>query len=406
MNRWTQLVHFNNNANDPYRANVTPIYQTATFTQESALIPGKYDYSRSGNPTRSVLEEQVALLENGKYAFAFTSGMAALNATAGLLQQGDHIIASDDLYGGTFRLLSQRLPQRGIAVSWVDTTDLSAVANAFTTNTRLVFIETPSNPLQKISDIAALSDLAKANHALLVVDNTFLSPWLQQPLLLGADIVVHSATKHLSGHSDVTAGVIVVNDHEIAQKIGFIQNAEGSSLAPFDSWLLSKGIKTLGLRLERQQVSAEKIVAYLANQSLVKNIYYPGLPSHPGYHLHQQQAKGNGTVISFTTESLTLSSQIVEITQLFTLSVSFGSLTSLISLPSAMSHASIPENKRTLAADLIRLSIGIEDVNDLIDDLDQAFNQTIRHKENTSVRKYQQPSFSHQFNKHLMGEIL
>lgn len=247
MNRWTQLVHFEPNPGDPFSPNITPIYQTATFAQESTYETSKYDYSRSGNPTRTILEQQLARIEQGKYGFAFSSGMAAITTIAGLLQYGDHVIAGDDLYGGTFRLLAQRLPQRGIKTSWVDSTNLVAVAQAITSDTRMVFIETPSNPLQKITDLIKLAELTRKNNILLVVDNTLLSPWLQQPLALGADIVVHSATKHLSGHSDITAGVIVVNNSELAKEIAFIQNAEGSALAPFECWLLLRGLKNSGI---------------------------------------------------------------------------------------------------------------------------------------------------------------
>ncbi len=374
MNRWTQLVQFDTNPGDPYRPNSTPIYQTATFAQELTGEPNKYDYTRSGNPTRTVLEQQIAQLERGKYAFTFTSGMAALTVIIGLLHQGQHIIAGDDLYGGTHRLLSKRLSQRGIEFSLVDTTNLCAVKQALRPNTRLIIIETPSNPLQKITDIHQLAALAHENNALLAVDNTFLSPWLQQPLLLGADIVVHSATKHLSGHSDVTAGVIITNHEELAETIAFIQNAEGSALAPFDSWLLLRGLKTLGLRIERQQNTAIKIVEYLKNHPSIRKIYYPTFSDHPGSDLHHKQAKGGGAIISFETGSPSLSYQILEKTRLFTTSVSFGSLKSLINLPGDMSHASVATEQRIFPPDLIRLSIGIEDADDLITDLSQAIN--------------------------------
>lgn len=372
MNRWTQLVQFDPCPGDHFHSNSTPIYQTATFAQ-SLDRDCLYDYSRSKNPTRSIVEQQIAKLEGGDYAFAFNSGMAALVAIIGLIQCGDHIIAGDDLYGGTYRLLSQRLAGRGIDFTLVDTTDLQAVAKAITPKTRLILIETPSNPLQKISSIHSLADLAHNNNALLVIDNTFLSPWLQQPLLLGADIVLHSATKHLSGHSDVTAGVIVTNKSDLAAKLAFIQNAEGAALAPFECWLLLRGLKTLGLRIEREQDTAIKIAHYLKDHPAVKNIYYPGLNNHPGHTIHQKQALGPGSVISFETESYDFAKRFVANTQLFILSVSFGSLNSLISLPCQMSHAPVPTNECGLTNNLIRLSIGIEDADDLIGDLHQAF---------------------------------
>lgn len=377
MNRWTQLVQFDPCPGDPFKANSTPLYQTATFAQESLDVMGQYDYTRSGNPTRTVVEQQIARLEEGKFAFVFNSGMAALTTVVGLLNQGDHIIVGDDVYGGTHRLLSQRLPQRGISVTWVDTTDLAAVALALTDHTRWVLIETPSNPLQKITDIKALATLLHKKNVLLAVDNTFLSPWLQQPLLLGADLVIHSATKHLGGHGDVTAGAIITNHGALAEIIAFIQNAEGSALSPFESWLLLRGLKTLGLRVERQQQVAGSVVDFLKQHAAVKKIYYPGLPQHPGFNLHRQQAKGPGMVITFETGSREMSKVIAESTQLFTLSVSFGSLSSLISLPCNMSHAAIPDEARRLPPDLVRLSIGIEAANDLIADLGQAFAKAL-----------------------------
>lgn len=380
MNRWTQLVQFDPCPGDSYRANSTPIYQTATFAQPSMESGCAYDYSRSGNPTRHTVEKQIAQLEQGRFAFAFNSGMAALTALTGILQCGDHIIAGDELYGGTHRLLSQRLPQRGISVTWVNTTDIKSVAKAFTNKTRLVLIETPSNPLQKITEIRLLTDLAHKRDALCVVDNTMLSPWLQQPLLLGADIVIHSATKHLGGHSDLTAGVIITDQQEIADKIAFIQNAEGAGLAPFESWLLLRGLKTLGLRIEREQHTAIQIAHHLNNHPLVKKVYYPGLLHHPGYDIHIKQSKGPGTVIAFECGSHIATEEMIAKTQLFIKSVSFGSLNSLISLPSCMSHASVPENQRHFTTNLLRLSIGIEDVDDLIADLDQALSRSYQKK--------------------------
>lgn len=377
MNRWTQLVNFDPNPGDPYHPNSTPIYQTATFAQESAGITGKYDYTRSGNPTRSIVEQQVAKLEHGQFGFAFASGMAALTIVIGLLNPGDHIIAGDDLYGGTYRLLSQRLSGRNIDFSLVNTTSVEAVANAFKPETRMILIETPSNPLLKISDIEALAILAHEHNALLVVDNTLLSPWLQQPLLFGADLVVHSATKHLAGHSDVTAGILVTNNKKLSEKIAFIQNCEGSALAPFECWLLQRGLKTLGLRIERQQQTAEKIAAYLQTHPAVKRVYYPSFAAHSEHLIHNHQAKGDGSVLSFETGSVELSRQLLDNTKLFTTSVSFGSLNSLISLPCDMSHASINKDKQTFKSDLIRLSIGIEDPDDLITDLKEIFSKKL-----------------------------
>lgn len=376
MNRWTKLVHQTSDVVDAYAANSTPIYQTATFAQATLTNANRFDYSRSGNPTRSVLENQLANLESAQYAFTFNTGIAAINAVTQLLNQGDHIIFGNDIYGGTHRLLTQLVSARGIQTTQIDTTDIQAFKNAITPATKLVLIETPSNPLLLITDIQQLADLLHEKKIKLAVDNTLLSPWLQQPLQLGADIVIHSATKHLAGHSDLTAGVVAVNDGQIAEKIAFIQNATGCALAPFPAWLLLRGIKTLGLRLERQQATATIIADFLSSKSAIKQVYYPGLSNHPNYDLHQKQAQGPGTVISFTTGNIEKSQHIVAQTKLCKISVSFGSLVSLISLPYHMSHASIRHALQQLPEDLIRLSIGIKEPIDLCNDLDQCLSNT------------------------------
>ncbi len=375
MNRWTELTTFQPNPGDPHQPNSTPIYQTATFAQDSTTALGRYDYSRSGNPTRDVLQAQIAKLEGVDHAFAFASGMAALTATTRLLSSGDHVIAGLDLYGGTHRLLSQLLSRQGIEISYVDTSCTASVAEAITEKTRLVLVETPTNPLQHIADIRALANIAHEAKAWLAVDNTLLSPWLQQPAKHGADIIIHSATKHLGGHSDVTAGAIATNDDELAKKFAFIQNAEGNALAPFDSWLLLRGLQTLPLRLERQQATATRLAAYLDEHRLVERVHYPGLTSHPGHELHFSQASGAGTVISFSTGDVSRSERILEKLDIFTIAVSFGSLHSLASLPCRMSHASIPDQHRHVQDDLIRLSIGIEDADDLIQALETALHR-------------------------------
>jgi cystathionine beta-lyase len=301
--------------------------------------------------------------------------MAALAATTRLLDAGDHVIAGVDLYGGTHRLLSQVLSRQAITVSYVDTSDTTAVARAVTPATRLVLIETPTNPQQRVADIRALAVLAHDVGALLAVDNTLLSPWLQQPARHGADLVVHSATKHLGGHSDVTAGAVATNDDALAEKLAFTQNAEGTALAPFDSWLLLRGLQTLPLRIERQQTTAGRIAQFLFDQPRVTAVHYPGLASHPGRDIHFSQASGAGSVISFETGDVHASEQILAALELFTISVSFGSLHSLASLPCRMSHASIPASVRQVGEDLIRVSIGIEDADDLIADLRSALDR-------------------------------
>jgi cystathionine beta-lyase len=302
--------------------------------------------------------------------------MAALTAVTRLVQVGDEIIAGDDLYGGTVRLLEHILQRQGITVHYVDTADLDSVRRALTSRTKLILVETPTNPLLRISDIRGLAQLAVESGAMLAVDNSMLSPCLQQPLPLGADIVIHSATKFLCGHSDVTAGAVITNDTELHRQIAFYQNAEGAGLSPFESWLLLRGIKTLALRVERQNASAQEIAEYLARHPAVGRVYYPGLVDHPGRQIQQQQSTGNGAVISFTTGDADLSRRIVEATRLFEIAVSFGSVGSVITLPCRMSHASIPaalKEKLAPPTDLVRISVGIEDVGDLIEDLQQAF---------------------------------
>lgn len=383
MKTATECVHLESDGSEDkaYGAVSPPIYQTATFRQQSADEFGEYDYSRSGNPTRSLVEKQLARLEKGEYACAFASGMAALTALTRLVQAGEEIVAGNDLYGGTVRLLEQVLPRQGIVVRYVDTSDLKAVKALLNERTKLILIETPTNPLLKISDLKALANLAHEAGAVLAVDNSMLSPVLQKPLTLGADLVIHSATKFLGGHSDVTAGAVITNNAELHRQIAFHQNAEGAGLAPFEAWLLLRGIKTLALRVERQKDSALRIAEFLTRYKSVERVYYPGLETHPGHEIHCRQAAGGGAVISFTTRDEEFSRKVVENTQLFEIAVSFGSVGSVISLPCRMSHKSVPDALHdTLAppAHLIRISVGIEDVDDLIEDLEEAFNAASR----------------------------
>ena len=357
-----------------------PIYQTATFRQPNPSEFGEYDYTRTANPTRTLVERQLASLEGGHYACVFASGMAAITALTRLLRAGDHIIAGNDLYGGTVRLLDQVLSRGGISVTYVDTTDCKAVEVALRERTRLVLIETPTNPLLQICDIRGLARVAHSAKAILAVDNTMLSPCFQQPLALGADVVIHSATKFLCGHSDVTAGALITDDSQLHRQLAFQQNAEGAGLSPFESWLLLRGMKTLALRVTRQSASAHEIAHFLCESRQafgIENVYYPGLTSHLGHQLHRSQATGDGAVISFTTRDPSLSKRLISTLQLFDIAVSFGSVHSTISLPAKMSHASIPQSLRERMGpppDLVRLSVGIEDLRDLIDDLTQAFD--------------------------------
>ncbi|KAL7225416.1 hypothetical protein ACSBR1_020733 [Camellia fascicularis] len=370
----TMLLNHENKF-DPYDALSTPLYQTATFKQPSAIENGPYDYTRSGNPTRDALESLLAKLDKADRAFCFTSGMAALAAVAHLVGTGEEIVAGDDIYGGSDRLLSQVIPKTGIVVKRVNTTDLDEVASAIGSWTKLVWLESPTNPRQQISDIRKIAEMAHAHGAIVLVDNSIMSPVLSQPLELGADIVMHSATKFIAGHSDVMAGVLAVKGERLAKDLYFLQNAEGSGLAPFDCWICLRGIKTMPLRVEKQQENAQKIAEFLSSHPKVTKVNYAGLPDHPGRALHYSQAKGAGSVLSFLTGSLALSKHVVETTKYFSITVSFGSVKSLISMPCFMSHASIPaavREARGLTEDLVRISVGIEDVNDLIADLDDA----------------------------------
>ncbi len=367
---------------DPFRASATPIYQTATFKQDTAEAFGEFDYSRTANPTRSILEQQLAKLEAGNHAFAFASGIAAIATLLKLVKPGQSIIAGDDLYGGTNRILAKLVEPLGIKIIFVDLTNLDAVRAAIDPQTtRLLLAETPTNPLQHIVDIQALAKLTHTlPNCILAVDNTMLSPHLQKPLTLGADIVIQSATKWLSGHGDLTAGALILNDPDLAEDLAFYQNAEGNALAPFEAFLLIRGIKTLGLRVDRQEANARAVADFLQHHPAVQKVYYAGLPEHPGYDIQRRQARGAGAVISFETGSRAASIQIVEALQQFDICVSFGSVQSTASLPCCMSHASIPKEircQRHLPEDLIRISVGIEDINDLIEDLDQALNATL-----------------------------
>jgi cystathionine beta-lyase len=381
MRERTRLVAFDPCPGDPFGSTCTPIYQTATFDQDCAGGFGQYDYTRSGNPTRDALESQIAMLEglkpgDGGRCFAFASGLAAITAVMNLLGPGDEILACDDLYGGTYRLLSRILARRGVSVKYADLTDLAVAEAAFTPRTKLVFIESVSNPLMRVCDIRKLAELTHSRGARLCVDNTFLSPLLMKPLALGADFVVHSATKYLSGHSDVTAGCVTVADKQLAADLYLIQNGEGAGLSPQDSYLLLRGLKTLDLRLEREQRSANVIAHHLLGRKEVTRVLFPGLPGLANVRVHAGQSEGTGAVVCFETGDHELSLRFVEALKLFGIRVSFGSVGSSASMPCHMSHASIPEEvrkARNFPSDIVRLSIGIEDVRDLIADIEAAF---------------------------------
>lgn len=369
----TRLVHYDVAPEDPHRPMATPIYQTATFEQEFADSFGAYDYSRSGNPTRRVLEDQIAGLEHGLRAFCFSSGMAAIATVMRLLKPGDEVLADWDLYGGATRLFHQLREHSGIAVRYIDASDPDAIASQISPSTRILYVESPTNPLLRVIDLKAAARIAHDHGLLFCVDNSTMSPYLQNPLGLGADIVIHSGTKFLGGHSDVTGGAIAVKDAALAEKVYAIQNAEGTALSPFDCFLLLRGMKTLKLRLDAQQESAGKIAAWLSKHPKVDKVYYPGLASHPGFALQKAQARGAGSVISFEAGSTDAAKLIAERLRLFAIAVSFGSVHSTIGIPVKMSHASTPielQPLRAIPVDLLRLSVGIEDCDELIQDLD------------------------------------
>jgi cystathionine beta-lyase/cystathionine gamma-synthase len=353
-----------------------PIYQTSTYVQDAPGINKGYDYARSNNPTRKVLEDLIAKLENGSNGYAFASGLAAIDAVIKLLKAGDEIVAVDDIYGGAFRLFTHIYEKFGITVKYVDTTEAENVLNAITPKTKLIWIESPTNPTLKISDIKAIGKIAKTNNILLCVDNTFASPVAQKPINYGADIVVHSATKYLAGHSDLIAGLVVTATPELGEKIKFIQNASGAILAPFDSWLVIRGIETLSLRIKQHSENALQIAEFLTTQSIIKNVYYPGLATHKNHAIAAEQLKYFGGVVTFDLkiDDKQFATDIVSNTKLFKLAESLGGVKSLLCLPCEMTHKSIPTEKRYAAGvtdSLIRLSVGIEDVQDLIADLKQ-----------------------------------
>lgn len=355
----------------------TPIYQTSTFVQEAPGVHRGYDYSRTNNPTRATLEKLIATLEEGSNGFAFASGLAAIDAVIKLLTAGDEILAVDDIYGGAFRLFTHIYQKFGIRVNYTDTTDTEQVAKAITSKTKLIWIETPTNPTLKISDIRAIAAIAKAHNILLCVDNTFASPAAQKPLELGADIVVHSATKYLAGHSDVIAGIVVTKTDALGDRVKFIQNASGAILAPFDSWLTIRGIETLPLRIAQHSKNAQAVAGFLKTQDLVRNVYYPGLTSHPNHAIAKQQQRYFGGVVSFDLQidEKDIATRLVKATRYFQLAESLGGVKSLICLPSEMTHKSIPEAVRHhsgVSDSLIRLSVGLEDAEDLIEDLKKA----------------------------------
>jgi cysteine-S-conjugate beta-lyase len=373
----TELIH-GGNPIDPEHGSVShPIYLSSTFAQHSIDHFGRYDYARSGNPTREALEEAIAGLEVGSTGLAFASGMAAIASTFMIFAPGDHLVVCEDVYGGTFRLLSTLLAGWGLTVSFVDATDQGAIKAAIRPSTKALYLETPSNPLIKIIDLPAAVALANEHNLLTIVDNTFMTPYLQRPLELGCDIVLHSGTKFLNGHSDVICGFAVTADPELGKRIRFIQNSFGAVLGPQDCWLVLRGLKTLKVRMEESQTGAKRIVSWLMEQSAVEKVYYPGLPEHTGYEIHRRQASGPGAVLSFELASYQITKRLLEGVRLAAFAVSLGGVESILSYPAKMSHAAMPPAEREargIKDTLVRLSVGLEDPEDLIADMDRILN--------------------------------
>ncbi|MCT1184464.1 cystathionine gamma-synthase [Lactococcus lactis] len=374
----TKVIHGGISTDKTTGAVSVPIYQTSTYKQNGLGQPKEYEYSRSGNPTRHALEELIADLEGGVQGFAFSSGLAGIHAVLSLFSAGDHIILADDVYGGTFRLMDKVLTKTGIIYDLVDLSNLDDLKAAFKEETKAVYFETPSNPLLKVLDIKEISAIAKAHDALTLVDNTFATPYLQQPIALGADIVLHSATKYLGGHSDVVAGLVTTNSKELASEIGFLQNSIGAVLGPQDSWLVQRGIKTLALRMEAHSANAQKIAEFLETSKAVSKVYYPGLSSHPGHEIAKKQMSAFGGMISFELTDENAVKDFVENLSYFTLAESLGGVESLIEVPAVMTHASIPKELREeigIKDGLIRLSVGVEAIEDLLTDIENAFEK-------------------------------
>ncbi|HOZ73741.1 MAG TPA: cystathionine gamma-synthase [Flavobacterium sp.] len=375
----TKTIHGGQHHDPATGAVMPPVYQTSTFVQNSPGQPVNpdYEYSRAANPTRTALENALASLENGARGLAFSSGLAATDCLLRSFKAGDEVIAMDDLYGGTYRMFTRIYKDSGIKFHFVDMNDIAKFESLINENTKLVWVETPTNPLMKLADIAAISKITKAKNILFAVDNTFATPYLQRPLDLGADIVMHSATKYLGGHSDVIAGALIIKDKDLGDQLHFQQFATGATLGPMDSFLVLRGIKTLHLRVQRHCENGQKVVDFLANHPKIATVYYPGLPSHPFHEIAKKQMSGFGGMVSFTFKSGQKADAIafLEKLEVFTLAESLGGVESLANHPALMTHASIPEDKRKeigITDDLVRLSVGVEDVEDLIADLKQA----------------------------------
>ena len=374
----TVAIHAGNEPDIVTGAVSVPIYQTSTYKQEALGKPtGGYEYARTQNPTRTALEKNIAALEGAKFGFAFASGMSAIDTVLKLVKSGEHVILGDNTYGGTFRLFSKILVNYGVEFDLADTTDVSNLERAFKPNTKMLFVETPTNPVMSVTDLKAVSDLAHAHGAKVVCDNTFMSPYFQRPIEFGCDIVVHSTTKYLNGHSDSVGGFVALNDEKDAEWIGFVQNGIGAILSPFDAFLVLRGTKTLAVRMEAHDKNGRVVANFLAEHPKVEKVYYPGLVSHPQHELAKRQQSGFGGMVAFETGSLANAKKVLEGVKLCILGESLGGVESLISHPASMTHASVPKEKRDslgITDGLVRVSVGIENIEDIIADLDQALS--------------------------------
>jgi cystathionine gamma-lyase/cystathionine beta-lyase/cystathionine gamma-lyase/homocysteine desulfhydrase len=373
----TKAIHAGNEPDPTTGAVSVPIYQTSTYAQESLGKHKGWEYARTQNPTRAALETNIAVLEGAKFGYAFASGMSAIDATLKLVKGGDHVLLGNNTYGGTFRLFNRILKDYGIEFDVVDTTDVLGLEQSFRPNTKMVFVETPTNPVMSVTDLAAVSELAHARGAKVVCDNTFMSPYFQRPIEHGVDIVVHSTTKYLNGHSDSVGGFVALNNDEDAEWIKFVQNSVGAILSPMDSFLVLRGTKTLAVRMEQHDKNGRQVAAFLQEHPRVEKVYYPGLTSHPQHELAKKQQSGFGGMVAFETGSLENAARVLDNVKLCTLGESLGGVETLISHPASMTHASVPEDSRAklgITDGLVRISVGIEDVEDIIADLDQALS--------------------------------
>jgi cystathionine gamma-lyase/cystathionine beta-lyase/cystathionine gamma-lyase/homocysteine desulfhydrase len=373
----TIAIHAGNEPDPTTGAVAVPIYQTSTYAQDAVGVHKGYEYARTQNPTRAALETNIAALEGARFGYAFASGMSATDAVLKLVKAGDHVILGDNTYGGTFRLFNRVLVDYGIEFDLVDTTDATNLEKAFKPNTKMVFVETPTNPIMSVTDLRAVSEIAHAHGVRVVCDNTYMSPYLQRPMDFGVDIVVHSTTKYLNGHSDSVGGFVALNDEKDAEWIQFIQNSVGAILSPFDSFLVLRGTKTLAIRMEAHDKNGRAVANFLTEHPKIQKVYYPGLASHPQHELAKHQQKGFGGMVAFETGSLDNAKKVLENVKICTLGESLGGVETLISHPATMTHASIPADKRNflgISDGLVRISVGIEDIEDIIEDLDQALS--------------------------------